>query len=66
MPGLQKIIFDNPDNDTFGCLIQNPDTYGEIANLKDLININMDTKPTYQQVHALMRKNYFDTGPRQK
>ena len=35
-----KIIFDNPDNDTFGCLIQNPDTYGEIANLNDLININ--------------------------
>ena len=35
-----KIIFDNPDDDTFGCLIQNPDTYGEIANLNDLININ--------------------------
>tara|TARA_A100001011_G_scaffold398841_1_gene504758 strand:+ start:2753 stop:5605 length:2853 start_codon:yes stop_codon:yes gene_type:complete len=35
-----KIIFDNPDEDTFGCLIQNPDTYGEIADLDKLIKLN--------------------------
>ena len=35
-----KIIFDNPDEDTFGWLIQNPDTYGEIADLDKLIKLN--------------------------
>ena len=35
-----KIIFDNPNEDTFGCLIQNPDTYGEIADLDKLIKLN--------------------------
>ena len=38
-PGI-KIIFDKPDEDTFGCLIQNPDTYGEIADLDKLIQHN--------------------------
>mgnify|MGYP001468325621 FL=1 len=37
-----KIIFDNPTEDTFGCLIQNPDTYGEIADLNKLIKLNKD------------------------
>ena len=35
-----KIIFDKPNEDTFGCLIQNPDTYGEIADLDKLIQHN--------------------------
>ena len=35
-----KIIFDKPNEDTFGCLIQNPDTYGEIADLDKLIQQN--------------------------
>ncbi len=37
-----KIIFDKPDEDTFGCLIQNPDTYGEISDLDSLIKINKE------------------------
>ena len=37
-----KIIFDNPNKDTFGCLIQNPDTFGEIADLNKLIKQNKD------------------------
>ena len=37
-----KIIFDSPNEDTFGCLIQNPDTYGEIADLKNLIKSNKE------------------------
>ena len=37
-----KIIFDNITDDTFGCLIQNPDTYGEIADLDKLIQHNKD------------------------
>ena len=32
-----KIIEGEPDQDTFGCLIQNPDTYGEIEDLNKLI-----------------------------
>jgi len=35
-----KIITGQPDDDTFGCLIQNPDTYGEIENLDKLISFN--------------------------
>ena len=35
-----KIIHDTPDDDTFGCLIQNPDTLGEIADLNQLIKFN--------------------------
>ena len=35
-----KIIHDTPDDDTFGCLIQNPDTYGEIDDLKKHISLN--------------------------
>ena len=35
-----KIIIGQPDEDTFGCLIQNPDTYGEIENLDKLISDN--------------------------
>ena len=35
-----KIIFDKPNEDTFGCLIQNPDTYGEISDLDKLIQQN--------------------------
>ena len=35
-----KIIHDSPDDDTFGCLIQNPDTLGEIADLNQLIKFN--------------------------
>ena len=35
-----KIIMDEPNSDTFGCLIQNPDTFGEIEDLDKLITIN--------------------------
>ncbi len=35
-----KIIEGEPNEDTFGCFIQNPDTYGEIFNLDELITIN--------------------------
>ncbi len=35
-----KIIHDKPNEDTFACLIQNPDTYGEIADLSKLIDNN--------------------------
>ncbi len=35
-----KIIDGEPNKDTFGCLIQNPDTYGEIFNLDELITTN--------------------------
>ena len=35
-----KIIFDKPDKDTFACLIQNPDTFGEIVDLENLIKDN--------------------------
>ena len=35
-----NIIFDTPNNDTFACLIQNPDTYGEIHDLKNIIKLN--------------------------
>ena len=37
-----KIIFDKPDENTFACLIQNPDTFGEIADLSNLIKINKE------------------------
>ena len=42
-----KIIFDKPNEDTFGCLIQNPDTFGEIADLDKLIQQNKQ-KTFYQ------------------
>ena len=35
-----KILEGEPNSDTFGCLIQNPDTYGEISDLKKLISNN--------------------------
>ncbi len=35
-----KIIFNDPNEDTFACLIQNPDTYGQIHDLKSIINNN--------------------------
>jgi len=35
-----KIIQGEPNEDTFGCLIQNPDTYGEIDDLEKLISKN--------------------------
>tara|TARA_Y100001970_G_scaffold57546_1_gene72907 strand:- start:420 stop:3275 length:2856 start_codon:yes stop_codon:yes gene_type:complete len=35
-----NIIFDTPNNDTFACLIQNPDTFGEIHDLKNIIKLN--------------------------
>jgi len=35
-----KIIEGEPNVDTFGCLIQNPDTYGEIEDLGKIINMN--------------------------
>tara|TARA_Y100000590_G_scaffold72474_1_gene79598 strand:- start:807 stop:3668 length:2862 start_codon:yes stop_codon:yes gene_type:complete len=35
-----KIIFNKPDNDTFACFIQNPDTFGEIVDLENLIKNN--------------------------
>ena len=35
-----KIIEGEPNDDTFGCLIQNPDTFGEIADLEKLISLN--------------------------
>ena len=37
-----NIIDGEPNEDTFGCLIQNPDTYGEIADLKNLIKSNKE------------------------
>ncbi len=37
-----KIIFDKSNDDTFGCLIQNPDTFGEIADLGSLIKKNKE------------------------
>ncbi len=39
-----KIIFDKPDKDTFGCLIQNPDTYGQIIDLNKLILSNKNNE----------------------
>ena len=38
--GIKILISHIPNNDTFACLIQNPDTYGEIADLKILISTN--------------------------
>jgi len=35
-----NIIEGKPNDDTFGCLIQNPDTYGEIEDLENLISNN--------------------------
>ena len=38
--GIKVLISSKPDNDTFGCLIQNPDTFGEIHDLNlSLIHI---------------------------
>ena len=37
-----EIIYDKPDENTFACLIQNPDTFGEIADLDNLIKINKE------------------------
>ena len=38
--GIKILISNEPNNDTFSCLIQNPDTYGEIADLRSMINSN--------------------------
>ena len=38
--GIKIIISSEPNEDTFSCLIQNPDTYGEIADLESLIKSN--------------------------
>ena len=38
--GIKIIIANAPNEDTFGCLIQNPDTYGEIHNIETTINSN--------------------------
>ena len=35
-----KIIEGEPNDDTFGCFIQNPDTYGEIHDLESYISKN--------------------------
>ena len=35
-----KIIEGEPNDDTFGCFIQNPDTYGEIHDLEKIISNN--------------------------
>ena len=40
--GIKILISDKPNGDTFACLIQNPDTFGEIANLDKLIKLNKD------------------------
>ena len=37
---IKILISKNPNKDTFACLIQNPDTYGEIINLNDTIRSN--------------------------
>ena len=37
--GIKILISDKPNGDTFGCLIQNPDTFGEIADLEKLIKL---------------------------
>ena len=38
--GIKIISSSVPSDDTFGCLIQNPDTYGEISDLEHLIALN--------------------------
>ena len=38
--GIKIISSSVPNDDTFGCLIQNPDTYGEISDLDSLITAN--------------------------
>ena len=38
--GIKILLSPKPNQDTFSCLIQNPDTYGEIADLKTLISKN--------------------------
>ena len=42
--GIKILISENTNDDTFGCLIQNPDTYGEIPNLEKLIFKNKSSK----------------------
>ena len=41
--GIKILISPNANSDTFACLIQNPDTFGEIANLENLITSNKST-----------------------
>ena len=38
--GINILVSSTPNDDTFSCLIQNPDTYGEIADLEFLISEN--------------------------
>jgi len=38
--GIKILISKQPNDDTFSCLIQNPDTYGEIINLESIIKSN--------------------------
>ena len=38
--GIKILISNIPNSDTFACLIQNPDTFGEIVDLKSLITSN--------------------------
>ena len=38
--GIKILISNVPDDDTFACLIQNPDTYGEIFDLESTIKSN--------------------------
>ena len=40
--GIKVLISSKPDNDTFGCLIQNPDTFGEIHDLNSIIKSNKE------------------------
>ncbi len=38
--GINILISNQPNEDTFACLIQNPDTYGEIHNIESIIKNN--------------------------
>ena len=38
--GIKILISNQPNDDTFSCLIQNPDTYGEIIDLYSIIQSN--------------------------
>ncbi len=38
--GINIVVSKNTNSDTFGCLIQNPDTFGEICNIEEIINSN--------------------------
>ena len=40
--GIKILSSTKPDNDTFGCLIQNPDTFGEIHDLNSIIKSNKE------------------------